>query len=102
MQRFPLESCPQYISTISPLGLSGDSVLGIPICFTPTSINIEVPDVKVRVTKLFSTVAVSSAALLATFKKTSSRVVRPSCMSAIPNSLSLYCSSSISAPSRWQ
>jgi hypothetical protein len=51
------------------------------------------PDVKVKVTKLPSAVALSSSACFAIFKKTSSRVVRPSWMSDMPNSSSLSWSS---------
>lgn len=47
------------------------------------------PDVKVKVTRLPSAVALSSSACFAIFKKTSSRVVRPSWMSDMPNSCSL-------------
>lgn len=51
------------------------------------------PDVRSRVTIVPSTAALSSSAFLAMFKKTSSRVARPSWISEIPNSSSLSCSS---------
>ena len=54
---------------------------------------IDAPDVIVKVTSRPSAAALSNSACLAIFKKTSSRVVRPSCISAIPNSSSLSCSS---------
>ena len=52
------------------------------------------PDSNSRVTTVPSAVALSSSARLAMFRNTSSRVASPSCMSEIPNSDSLYCSSS--------
>lgn len=50
---------------------------------------IEVPDVRLRVTSFSSVAAFSISSCLATFRKTSSRVARPSWMSVIPNSLCL-------------
>jgi len=51
------------------------------------------PDVKVKVTRVPSAAALSSSACFAIFKKTSSRVVRPSWMSDMPNSSFLSWSS---------
>ncbi|KFK27922.1 hypothetical protein AALP_AA8G447500 [Arabis alpina] len=59
------------------------------------------PDAKSRVTMVPSAVAVSSSARLAMFRNTSSRVARPSWMSEIPNSDSLFCSSSKN-PCSWR
>ena len=114
MHNDPDSSCCQYTSTMTPHGFSAVSVPGIPINLAPTGIcrleldriislsiyryecmrcklytSTEEPDVKSRVTIVPSTAALSSSAFLAMFKKTSSRVARPSWISEIPNSSSL-------------